>query len=406
MLGFDIKSNIWKMYLLNFLRNLTFFGAVAIPFFLDWAKIDYTRIFILEAAFMFWVFVLEIPTGVVADKFGRKASIMLGGLFSAISISIFGFINHYWAFFLAEFIGAFGFTLLSGADKALIYDSLILTKEDKDAKVFFSRYESAGTLGILFGLPLGSLVVGSSILPYPETLPLTFIISAIFTLLTIFVALTLNEPERKEKVDEFIKEGIDGFKYIFKHKTLRIFALNFALISATTFFMFWFYQSLADVVGIDVKYNGFIGAGFNLFSLLLLLNIKRIEKWFGMKNTLFYSAILPGLFFIGLFFLRNVYFVLIAIFMITGLKMMRAPVLSDFMNKHIESRNRATVLSGVSMLEKTIVMILYPIIGLLADYSLWITFLLLGIATLIFSLMNRIESEHVEESPKPFDYCS
>lgn len=384
------------MYLVNFLKNLQFFGAVAIPFFLEWAKISYTRIFILEAFFMFWIFVLEIPTGVIADKYGRKVSIILGGLFSAISISIFGFVNNYWAFFLAEFIGAFGFTLLSGADKALIYDSLIQTKKDKDAKMFLSRYESAGTLGILVGFPLGSLIAGSSLLPYPKTLPLTFIISGIFLLFTFFVALTLTEPKRKEKVEEFIKEGVDGFKYIFKHKKLRIFALNFALISATTFFMFWFYQSLAGIVGIDVKYNGFIGAGFNLFSMLLLLNIGKIEKLFGMKNTLFYSAILPGLFFIGLFFFRNVYFVLIAIFMITGLKIMRSPVLSDFMNRHIESRNRATVLSGVSMLEKIIVMILYPIVGLLADFSLWATFLFLGIATLIFSLMNRIESEHIE----------
>ena len=130
--------------------------------------------------------------------------------------------------------------------------------------------------------------------------------------------------------------------------------------------------------------------------MLLLLNIGKIEKLFGMKNMLFYSAIIPGLFFIGLFFFRNVYFVLVSIFIITGLKIMRSPILSDFMNKHIESRNRATVLSGVSMLEKIIVMILYPIIGLLADFSLWATFLFLGIATLIFSLMNRIESEHIE----------
>jgi MFS family permease len=396
MIGFDTKSNIYKMYLVNFLKNLQFFGAVAIPFFLDWAKVDYTRIFILEASFMFWVFVLEIPTGIVADKFGRKASLILGGLFAAISISIYGIINNYWIFFVAEFIGAIGFTLLSGADKALIYDSLIQTKKTGEAKVIFSRYESAGTMGLLIGFPIGSLIAGSDILPYPETLPLTFIISGIFLLLTFFVAFTLKEPERKEKVDEFIKEGIDGFKYIFRHKTLRLFALNFALISATTAFMFWFYQSLAGVVGIDIKYNGFIGAGCNLFSMILLLNIKRIEKLFGMKNTLFYSALIPGLFFAGLFFFRNIYFVLAAMFIIIGLKIMRSPVLSDFMNRHIESRNRATVLSGVSMLEKIIIMILYPIVGLLADYSLWTTFLFLGIATIIISFINRIKAEDIE----------
>jgi MFS family permease len=396
MLGFDIRSNIWKLYLVNFLKNLQFFGSVAIPFFLDWARVDYTRIFILQASFMFWVFVLEIPTGVVADKFGRKVSIILGGLFVAISFSMYGIINNYWIFFAAEFFGAIGFTLLSGADKALIYDTLIHAKKTDEAQVILSRYESAGTLGLLIGFPTGSLIASSAILPYPETLPLTFIISGIFLLLSSFVALTLTEPERKEKVEEFIREGIDGFKYIFRHKTLRLFALNFALISATTAFMFWFYQSLTGIVGIDIKFNGFIGAGSNLFSMLLLLNIKRIKKLFGMKNTLFYSALIPGLFFAGLFFFRNICFVLVAIFIIIGLKIMRAPVLSDFMNRHIDSRNRATVLSGVSMLEKIVIMILYPIVGLLADYSLWTTFLFLGIVTIVISFINRIKAEHIE----------
>ena len=396
MIGFDTKSNIWKMYLVNFLKNLQFFGSVAIPFFLEWARIDYTRIFILQASFMFWVFVLEIPTGVVADKFGRKASIILGGLFVAISFSIYGLINNYWIFFVAEFMGAIGFTLLSGADKALIYDSLIHTNKTNEAKVILSRYESAGALGLVIGFPLGSIVADSNLLPYPETLPLTFIISGIFLLLTFFVGFTLKEPERKEKVEEFIREGINGFKYIFRHKILRLFALNFALISATTAFMFWFYQSLLGVMGVDIKYNGFVAAGFNLFGMILLLNIKRIEKLFGMKNTLFYSALIPGLFFAGLFIFRNIYFVLAAIFIITGLKLMRSPLLSDFMNRYIESRNRATVLSGVSMLEKIVIMILYPIVGLLADYSLWTTFLFLGIVTIVISFMNRIRAEHIE----------
>jgi MFS family permease len=396
MLKFDIESNIWKMYLLNFLRHLQFFGAVIVPFFLDWARISYMRIFLLQAFFTFWAFILEIPTGFIADKYGRKISLALGGLITAIGFSLYGLVNNYWVFLLAEFICAFGYTLVSGADKALLYDSLLKTKKQENSKVVLSRYESAGTLGILIGLPVGSLIVGSNILPYPKTLPLTLLISAVFFLLTFFVAITLKEPARKEKVKEFIEEGIEGFKYIFKHRKLRVFALNFAFISATTFFMFWFYQSLTGLIGIDVKYNGFIGAGFNLFSILLLLNIEKIEKFFGMKNVLFYSALLPGLFFIGMFFLRDVYFVLISIFMITGLKLMRSPVLSDFMNKQIESRNRATVLSGVSMLEKIIIMVLYPIVGLLADFSLWYTFLFLGIVTLTFSLMNRIESEHIE----------
>lgn len=394
--SFDVKSNIWKMYLIAFLRNLNFFGALVIPFFLDWSRLDYTKIFILEATFMFWIFVLEIPTGFIADKFGRRISIILGGVFTASSFLLFGFVNQYWVYFLAEFFGAIGFTLMSGADKALLYDSLIDMKKEKDSKKFFSRYESASTLGMIIGFPIGSLIAGSSILEYPKTLPLTFTLAAIIIIISFFVSLTLKEPSRKEKIKEFIVEGIYGFKYIFKHKKLRVFAINFALISAVTSFIFWFYQSLLGIMDINIMYNGFVSAGFNLFSIFLLLNISSIEKIFGLRNTLFYSALIPGLFFVGLFFFKNIYFVIVAMFMIAGLKIMRAPVLADLMNKHIESRNRATVLSGISMLEKMTVMILYPIVGVLADFSLYYTFLFLGISTLIFSFISRIEPEHID----------
>ena len=139
--------------------------------------------------------------------------------------------------------------------------------------------------------------------------------------------------------------------------------------------MFWFYQSILGIFNVNIRYNGFVSAGFNLVSLLLVLNIKKIEKKFGVPNSLFYSALLPGLFFLGLFFFRNIYFALIAIFVITSLKGFREPILSDFMNRHIDSRNRATILSGVSMLEKLIIMILYPLVGLIADFSLFYTFL-------------------------------
>ena len=64
--------------------------------------------------------------------------------------------------------------------------------------------------------------------------------------------------------------------------------------------MFWFYQPLAGSIGIDVAYYGFVGAGFNLFAMLLVLNVKKLEDSFGMKNILFYSAFIPSLLFIGL----------------------------------------------------------------------------------------------------------
>ena len=358
-------------------------------------KVLYTKIFILEAWFILWIVLLEIPTGVIADKYGRKISVALGALFFAIDLLIFGTTRNYYVLYLAEFLGAMGFALISGADKALIYDSLIEIKKKGEGKYYLSRYEAAGTLGILISFPIGSLIVGANFIEYPNSLPFTFVLSSISLALAFVIYLLIKEPKKVQVTENFIKLGVDGLKYLHKHKVLRSFAINSTLISAVTFFMFWFYQSLAGKVGIGIAYYGFIGAGFNLFAMLLLLNVKRLENIFGMNKILFYTALIPSILFIGLAVSNNLYFVLLSIFLITGLKMLRAPILSDFMNQHIESKNRATVLSSVSLVERIVVTILYPIVGFLADISLSWGFMFLGILALIFTFITRIEENNL-----------
>ncbi len=392
-------TNIHKLYLLRFLHSVEFFGAVSVPFFLDWAKLDYTRVFILQAWFTLWVVLLEVPTGSFADKYGRKNVILLSTVFWTSSMLIYGLFNSYYAFFIAEFIGAAGIALLSGADQALLYDSLIEQKKEKEGKVYLSHYDAAGTLGIVLGFPLGSVIAGSSLLPYPQTLPLTFLLTACLSALTFFVALTLHEPKKTAKTgrkENVIAMGISGFRHLLRHKTLRAFVINSTLISAATFFMFWFYQPLAGEAGIPLAYYGLIGAGFNLFGSLLLLHVKKLENLFGIKRIIIYSALIPALLFLGVTIIKNPFFVVFSIFMIAGLRALRIPLLADFMNRHIESKKRATVLSGVSMIQRAVIFVLYPIVGALADVSLKYTFLFLGGIVLLFTFITRIEAKHLK----------
>jgi MFS family permease len=133
------RSNILKAYVATFLKNLQFFGPISVPYFIDWLRVDYTRMFVLQAWFLFWVFVLEIPTGVVADKFGRKRSVAFGCVLFAADLLFFGLSRNYYLLFAAEFLGAVGMTLISGADQALLYDSLIALKEEERARFYLSR---------------------------------------------------------------------------------------------------------------------------------------------------------------------------------------------------------------------------------------------------------------------------
>ncbi len=388
------RANIRKAYAAVFLKNLQFFGPISVPFFLDWLKVDYTRIFILQAWFLFWVFTLEIPTGVVADKFGRKVSVALGCLLFAADMLFFGLTRNYYLLFPAEFLGAVGMTFISGADQALFYDSLIVIKEQDHARLYFSRYEAAGTLGLLVSFPIGSTIAGMG--HYPQLLPMTFLISAAAAVTASAAYAWMREPPRSKPEEGFIRMGVLGLKTLFARRSLRAYVLNAVTISAVTFFAFWFYQPVVQRAGLSIVYLGWIAAGFNLFSTLLLTQVMRLEALLGVRRLLSVSALLPGLLFVALGFWRVLAFTIPALFLLVGCKMVRVPVLNEYINRHIESENRATVISSVSLLERSVTFLLYPVVGVLADLSLDYALWFLGGVAILFATATRLTDRHLE----------
>ncbi len=76
--------------------------------------------------------------------------------------------------------------------------------------------------------------------------------------------------------------------------------------------------------------------------------------------------------------------------------MVRVPVLNEYINRHIESENRATVISSVSLLERSITFLLYPVVGLLADASLDYALWFLGGVAILFATATRLTDRHLE----------
>jgi MFS family permease len=388
------QRNIIKAYLAAFLKNLQFFGPLAVPFFLDWLRVDYTRLFLLQAWFLFWVFLLEIPTGIVADKWGRKFSVGAGCLLFGVDMLAFGLVRNYGLLFVAEFLGAVGMTLMSGAEQALLYDSLVELKRENRARHCFARSEAAGTLGLLVAFPVGSFV--GALGRYPERLPLPFVMTAGSAALAGLVYFAMREPSRTRPTDGPIRMGVNGLRTLLTRARLRAYVLNAVTISAVTFFVFWFYQPVLLRAGVPVRYLGWAGAGFNLFAAVLLANAPFIEKALGLRRLLLLSAVMPGLLFLVLGFVDRVAVALPALFVLVGCRMIRMPVLNEFINQHVESDNRATVLSSVSLLERGITFVLYPLAGWLADRSLDAVLWSLGALTLLLTAATALGDAHLE----------
>lgn len=382
--------SIGVLHAFSFLKSLQFFGAVVVPFYLYKLGFSFTQMFLLETFFSVGMMLLEIPTGVVADRWGRKASLMAGALTMAGAFALFALGRTFPELVAAQLLCALGMTLVSGADRALLYETVRAAGVPEEATAgILARNDACGTAGMVVGFPAGSLIAAHIALPRAAALSLPFLLTAAALVLAALVLLFVRETARGTPVASALKQGVDGFLYIFREKGLRSLALDTALISSATFMIYWLYQPMLMQNAFPLGLQGFVASAFNLSATFLLLLVPLAQRRLGTERTLFLSSLLPGLACLAAAAFRGLAVALPVIFIVTNLRIFRLPLLNALMNERIASENRATVLSGVSMIERVLTSLLYPLVGLLMDRSLSLALLLLGAVTVGLSLFLR-----------------
>ena len=141
-------SKLRAFYVFSFLKNLQFFRALAVPFYLYRLNFNYGRMFILEAIFSVAMMLLEIPTGVVADKWGRKVSLLLGSLFLTLGFFAFGVFMAFWILVLGEVVCALGMTFVSGFGKAFLNEFLVVESLGGEGFLIIFKKKSLRNFGL------------------------------------------------------------------------------------------------------------------------------------------------------------------------------------------------------------------------------------------------------------------
>jgi len=385
-----MKNNIIKLYLFNFFRSLHFIGGVIVPFFTIWGGLNLTQTLILQSWFLICIFLLEIPSGTFADFFGRKKSLILAVIVNIAAAIVYSSMPNFYVFMLGEFLWAAAAALLSGAEHALIYDTLKKIKNTKISKTIFSRYESSGLSGLMIAAPIGSFIASIAGLQAPM-----FYLIIPFTI-ALLISLTLKEPHaiRKIKRISYLKTLKNGVQYFYKHKILKLLALDMIIIATVSYFMIWFYQVMLGNAGLDIAYFGFVHAGFVLSQIVIMNNFNKLERILGSKKRLiFLSSLITGLMFVLGGLTTFLPIIIIVILVGGGFGLSRNPLFASYFNKYIPSDKRATVLSSISMFRRLSVAIVNPFVGMLADWSLANTLVLLGIVAIIFSFISGVEED-------------
>ena len=355
-----------------------------IVFFFQEFGLTMHEIFILQAIFALSNTVFEIPSGYFADLAGRRMSMIFGIVFTTIGYLVLSVSSSFYEFALGEFILAIGVSFISGADSALIYDSLLAAKEEMHYKKIEGRMLSlSGISEGLAGLAGGFLAAIN--LRYP------FYASVLLMLIALPIAISIIEPPRKRLKDNLgnikVMKKILSFTFI-ENLKLRYLMCLFASVNTAALCAAWLVQPYLLSLNAPLTWYGPVWAALNLSLGVMSLVAYKIESKLGKWMT---GSLLVSLVFLSYMFLSisDSILGLLGFFILYFCRSLSTPVFKDYVNTLTTSDIRATVLSIKTLSMRLSFVIVGPIIGFLIDnYSLSISFTFCGILFAISGIVS------------------
>lgn len=394
------RLQITKFSLYGLLKNLRFFEPFLLIYFLE-QSLNLFYIGILFSIREIIIYVFEIPSGVIADRYGKKTELVYCFLFYIISFVLFYFATGFVGFVFAMALFALGEAFRSGTHKAMImaYMDKHELKESKTKIYGLTRSYS------LIGSMIASLVSILLVLYLPEIRYL-FLVAIIPYVIDLIMILTypnyLNDKrDTTFSLKAFFKSNIDGISYTFKTKKVRRAVFNSStyqaffkaikdyvqpLVLAITGSMIIF-SSLNDDEHKTI-YIGIIYTVIYFISAIASRNAHHVQKMGDHRKLVQWMWLLTGLVLLILSFLLSSLWAVLGVFILLYIIMnIRKPIMIDVIGEVTKDDKRATVLSVEAQMASIMIAISAPLIGLLAEYSMQALFITLAsIMVLIFIL--------------------
>ncbi|MCF7952824.1 MAG: MFS transporter [Spirochaetales bacterium] len=174
----------WKFSLYGFLKNLRFFDPYLLLFFHQ-AGISYLEIGTLFAVREITTNILEIPSGIFADTFGRRKSMVFCFASYIVSFIVFGFFSNYAAFLLAMAVFAFGEAFRTGTHKAMIIEYLRVQNQTEYKVLYYGHTRAWSQRGSAI-----SAVISGFIVFYSGDYSVIFLYTIIPYVLGMFLMMT------------------------------------------------------------------------------------------------------------------------------------------------------------------------------------------------------------------------
>lgn len=249
MRKFNIRQQIGKLYLLTSVGYFQIAGASWVAL-LAMRGFSLLEIGMLESIFHIVSCIFEIPSGVAADVFGRKKTMVMSQLASLLSGVMMVWSEGFWATAFAIGFSALSYNLASGTREALAYDSLKLVGKENEYNTF------AATDMMLYRIAnsTSTLCAGLALfLGFRKA----YTADILFTLIALFIACSLKEVEIGTKTDEkkvsdrVVNTVRESWHFLLLNKKMRRIMVINAIIGAVSTLVLFFLQAKLPLAGLN-----------------------------------------------------------------------------------------------------------------------------------------------------------
>jgi len=338
--------NIRKLYVIQFFSSLI--PAYVIErLFWEMRGMSVPMVVMTEIIYAVTIVLLEVPSGIVADKRGRKQMLILSAALGCLEFLLLVFATEFWHFALVVLLAAVAKSASSGAENALLYDSL--RSEGKDAlfEKCVGRMNAISIIATMIAALSGSLLADRYGLTFNYWLSLgSMIVATAATLL-------LKESERQDKDDEesaipmktYVAEAIRFFR---SHPAVYAVMLTGMTIGAAITYVDEFWQLYLALLGIPTAAFGLFSAGLFLIRLPGSLLAYKLKDVMSMRAILLVVTVITGAGYAYLAYVPDGTG-LVALFLICLTAGVIEPLASGYLHHRIDSSMRATMDSFQSL---------------------------------------------------------
>ena len=335
-----------------------------------------TEFFLIQSVFGLTVVIFEVPSGYMADLYGRKRTLIIGSILSGLGFTYLYFARSLYEFYLYEVIIGMAMAMSTGTDFAILFDSVNEDLKDSSGKYkcskkevekittfWVSHFQSAAMVGEAVSSFLGGFLALYS-------MSYNLIATAISGWAPLCVAIFVKEPEIKRMSHgSHMKNFTRIFKHLFVDSVFMcLLMINFIIWSMSTMCAVWLIQKYWLDTNLSVFYFGCLWASLSLIGSVFSRYAFNIEKFFGLKRCFMFFALLTVSAYIFLPFANFLgSLVLVAFFYAS--RGVQSVIYREEVNLRLEPEFRATANSIYSLFFRLIFMVLGPLMGAFVDFS-------------------------------------